>query len=201
MNNIRLRRAVFLDRDGVVNLGAKVDRWEELVLVPGAPGAIASLQMAGLVTVLTTNQTALGEDHDGNVIWDEARLNRQHLSEIHDRMHYLLGVRFDLIKFCPHAYWLPGGAGCKCHKPNPGMILEAAQELNIDLARSWMIGDRASDMHAAAAAGIGRRFLVTSGVHENEADKVRGGLAIVPSIVEAAALILGELRAEHPMAC
>jgi D-glycero-D-manno-heptose 1,7-bisphosphate phosphatase len=189
------RPAVFCDRDGVINKGGKVDRVEEFELIPGAPSALQSLREAGFLLVLTTNQTALGEDKDGNVVWPDARLNRTHFAQITARMEYLLGLKFDAIKFCPHAYWEPYNVVCDCHKPKPGMILEAAGELNIDVPSSWMIGDRAGDMDSAAAAGITKRILVTSGTStENQADLVKGGLFIVPSIVEAARLIKAHMR-------
>jgi D-glycero-D-manno-heptose 1,7-bisphosphate phosphatase len=188
------RPAVFLDRDGVVNKGAKVDRVEELELIPGAPQALRILRDWGFLLVLYTNQTALGEDLDGNVVWEGARLDRGHLQAIHDRMEYLLGLKFDAIKLCPHAYMAPHNIVCACHKPQPGMILEAARELRIDLGQSWAIGDSAKDMDAAAAAGIvDNRILVTTGEHTvNQADMVKPprGLFVMPSIVEAADLIV-----------
>lgn len=194
------RRAVFLDRDGVLNYGALVDRVEQFELVRGAPNALASLRAAGYLLILTTNQGGLGEDLDGNVIWDGARLDRTHLAAIHDRMQYLLGLSLDAIKFCPHAYWDPRGK-CSCHKPLPGMILEAEREFDIDLENSWVIGDRCGDMEAAANAGITNRILVKTGTHADEENKVSGGLYIVPSIVEAANLILALKRCERPSAC
>lgn len=197
MNDIidTARPAVFVDRDGVINKGGKVDRVQEFELIPGAPRALESLRDAGFLLVLVTNQTALGEDNDGNVVWPDARLNRRHLAEITARMEYLLGLKFDANKFCPHAYFEPYNVQCECHKPKPGMLLDAARELNIDLTRSWMIGDRAGDMHAAAAAGVTNRILVTSGTStENQADLVKGGLYVVPSIVEASQLIKARRR-------
>jgi D-glycero-D-manno-heptose 1,7-bisphosphate phosphatase len=198
--NLLLRPAVFFDRDGVINWGGKVDRVEEFEMIPGAAAALASLRSAGYLLVLTTNQGGLGEDREGNVIWDKARLDRGHLAAIHDRMHYLLGLRFDAVKFCPHAYWDERGA-CNCHKPQPGMLLEAAQELGIDLERSHMIGDRSGDMQAAANAGVTSRFLVKTGTSPNEEEKVKGGLYIVPSVVEAATVILRLDAASRPYAC
>lgn len=200
MTTTTLRPAIFLDRDGVINKGGKVDRAEEFELIPGVCAALESLRRAGFLLVLVTNQGGLGEDLDGNVIWDEARLDRTHLNEIHSRMRYLLGLSFDAIKFCPHAYW-DSRADCTCHKPKPGMILEAARELGIDIDNSWMIGDRAGDMLSATAAGISHRILVKSGTSPNEDDKVRGGLFITPTLVEAAALIIALKQAERPLAC
>lgn len=184
------RPAVFFDRDGVINKGAKVDRVEEFELIPGTPQALSSLRQAGFLLVLATNQTALGEDNHGNVVWPAARLNRGHLTEITARMEYLLGLKFDAVKFCPHAYFEPYKVDCECHKPKPGMVLEAARELNIDLEQSWFIGDRAGDMECAAAAGVGHRILVMSGDNkEPQAELVKGGMFVLPSIVQAAHLI------------
>lgn len=195
-----LNRAVFFDRDGVINRGGKVDRPEEFELIQGASAALERLRRAGFLLVLTTNQGGLGEDLLGNVIWDQARLDRGHLDQIHAKMHYLLGLQFDAIKFCAHAYWDPRG-DCHCHKPKPGMILDAARELRIDVGQSWMIGDRAPDMDAARAAGVASRILVKTGTSPNEEEKVRGGLFIVPSVVQAADLILRLRQIETRMAC
>ncbi len=197
MNSNFERPAVFLDRDGVINSGSKVDRAEQFELIPGAAAAMASLRNAGFPLIITTNQGGLGECLEGTVIWDKARLDRTHLEAIHAKMIHLLGDGCpDLIKFCPHAYWDERG-DCHCHKPKPGMMIDAARELNIDLSRSWMIGDRSGDMEAAKNAGIGNRILVKSGDHPNEEEKVKGGLYIVPSVVEAAALILAFTRHDH----
>jgi len=191
------RPAVFLDRDGVLNYGSKVDRADQFELIPGAAAALASLGRAGYPRVVATNQGGLGECLQGTVIWDQARLDRTHLNAIHAKMNHLLGDGCpDLIKFCPHAYWDERG-DCNCHKPKPGMFIEAARELHIDLSRSWMIGDRCGDMEAAKNAGILNRILVKTGDHPNEEDKVKGGLYIVPSVVEAAALILAFQRHER----
>ena len=188
------RRAVFLDRDGVINHAGKVDRADEFHMIDCIPEAMRSLKQADLLLVITTNQGGLGEDFDGNVVWEKARLNRQDLAEIHAKMLGLLGpdASPDLIKFCPHANW---DYDCHCHKPKPGMLLDAAAELNIDLPRSWMVGDRFTDMEAAIAAGV-TPILVLTGESKNEIEKCPSGTIVIPSLKEAAQFILAQLAAE-----
>lgn len=196
----RKRRAVFVDRDGVINRGGKVDRVHEFLMLPCVREALEILKSAGFVLILTTNQGGLGEDLEGNVIWDLARLDRGHLSEIHARMQDELGPNacLDAIKFCPHAYW---AVDCKCHKPKPGMILEAAEEYDIDLALSFMIGDKAADCLSGIAAGV-HPILVLTGEHAAaEQAKLPPGCTVTTDLLTAAALILSYLRAESPMAC
>ena len=191
MSSQTKRRAVFLDRDGVINHAGKVDRVEEFHMIDGVPEAMRSLKQAHLPLVITTNQGGLGEDFDGNVVWDKARLDRHHLAEIHAKMLQLLGPEGspDLIKFCPHANW---DYDCHCHKPKPGMLLDAAAELNIDLAGSWMVGDRCTDIEAGIAAGV-TPILVLTGESNDEVSKCPPGTIVMPSLKEAAQFILSQL--------
>lgn len=158
--------AVFLDRDGVINrriVGGYVRRWEEFEFLPGIMETLPPMHAAGFRTVLVTNQRgiALGlmSEHD--------------LAAIHERMQQALadatGHRIDAIYFCPH----DRAGGCACRKPMPGMLLDAARDLDLDLSRSWMIGDSESDIEAGRAAGC-RTVLVGHG--ETRADFTAGSL-------------------------
>lgn len=136
--------AVFLDRDGVLSVedGAFVTRPEDLRLLAGAAEAVAKLNAAGWKVVVFTNQSAVGR----------GLLTAETLDAIHDRLRQELaaaGAALTAVYACIHH----PTAGCDCRKPLPGMLLQAAREHNIDLAKSYAIGDSPRDIAAAHAAG------------------------------------------------
>jgi D-glycero-D-manno-heptose 1,7-bisphosphate phosphatase len=156
---VRARRAAFLDRDGVLNLDrGYVHTIEQFEWIEGAREAIALLRASGYLTVLVTNQSGIARDY-----YDEAALHRlqQHLQEELARF----GTKLDAWYFCPHlpdATRVEYRVNCECRKPKPGMLLRAAQEHQIDLGASLLIGDKESDLAAARAAGA-RGFLFRGG--------------------------------------
>jgi D-glycero-D-manno-heptose 1,7-bisphosphate phosphatase len=144
---------VFLDRDGTINVkqpeGQYVTSPAELVLLPGAAKAVARLNAAGMRTILVTNQSWLSRTPGAATRY----------AAVHARLTELLaaeGARIDAAYHCPHA----AAAGCDCRKPKPGLLLQAAREHQIDLAKSVMIGDRQSDLRAGQAAGTGTVLLL-----------------------------------------
>ncbi len=151
--------AVFIDRDGTLNeeIGY-LYRPEDVVLVPGAGAALARLNALGIPVVVVTNQAGIGQGKYG---WPD-------FQAVMDRISALLaeaGARLDGVYAAAHH---PRGLGAYAHpdhpdrKPNPGMLLRAAQDLDLDLARSWMIGDKALDLAAGRNAGC-RVALVRTG--------------------------------------
>ena len=179
---MHLKPAVFLDRDGVVIEDSHyVDSAERVQLIPGSAESIAALNRAGWVVVIVTNQSGVAR----GLFPVEAVKN------VHNRLEELLqghGAKFDGAYFCPHypeSQLEEYRRDCDCRKPKPGMILQAARELNLDLSRSWMIGDRVSDLEAGAAAGC-RTVLVRTGY---------GGL-VNPALLDRESLGL-ELVASH----
>lgn len=148
------QRAVFLDRDGVINReNGFIARPDQLELLPGAAGAVARINRSGFLAIVVTNQPVIARG--------EATVEQ--LDEIHNKLETLLGREgafLDGIYYCPHH---PDGgfAGeipelkkdCDCRKPKPGMLLAAARALNIELSESWMAGDRETDIQAGASAG------------------------------------------------
>ncbi|MFO1220833.1 MAG: D-glycero-beta-D-manno-heptose 1,7-bisphosphate 7-phosphatase [Burkholderiaceae bacterium] len=172
-------RAVFLDRDGVINVEREyLHRIDDFVFVAGAPQALARLAAGGWRLVVVTNQSGIARGYYGE---DDYRALTAHM----ERELARHGVRLDAVLHCPH---LPDAAVaayrrvCDCRKPAPGMLLEAAQRLSLDLARSVMVGDKLSDVQAGRAAGVGRCVLVRSGhglsvADENSADAVHDDLA------------------------
>jgi histidinol-phosphate phosphatase family protein len=136
-------RAVFLDRDGTIIHDSGYPREASSVaLVPGASTALARLRAAGFRLVLVSNQSGVGR----------GLISPQELDEVHARVLELLGasgVELDGAYYCVHAPW----DGCACRKPSPTLLLEAAEELGLDLPKSFMVGDSASDVKAGEAAG------------------------------------------------
>jgi D-glycero-D-manno-heptose 1,7-bisphosphate phosphatase len=154
-----MRRCVFLDRDGVIN--EEVDYLHDpdrVVLVGGAAEAIAALGRAGLAVVVVTNQAGIAR----------GMYTERELAAVTARIGELLGRaggRLDATYFCPHHPEAGVGAGklaCRCRKPAPGMLEQAAAELGLDLARSAIVGDKATDLEAGRAAGCAA-VLVRSG--------------------------------------
>ncbi len=156
------QKAVFLDRDGTINryVGFLRDI-DEFDLLPGAAEAIKMINASGYLAVVVTNQPVVAR---GEVTEDELHL-------IHNKMETLLGIEgayLDAIYYCPH-HPDKGFDGeipelkidCDCRKPKPGMLLRAANDFNIELSESWMIGDGMNDIIAGNAAGC-RTVLIGS---------------------------------------
>ena len=150
-----MRRALFLDRDGVINVDhGYVWQPERFEALPGVFDALRMAQALGYALIVVTNQSGIGRGYFSEE--DYARL------EVHMRSVFASeGVTFDGIYHCPH-YWpeVDGTPPCACRKPQPGMILRAAEDHAIDLAHSILVGDKASDLAAASAAGVGRAYRV-----------------------------------------
>lgn len=173
--DLRNVRTVFLDRDGTINVKAAGGEYirfpEELVLLPGAAKAVAALNAAGLRTVLVTNQRWLSEK----------RAEPTHFTAVQRRLYELLandGARLDAAYHCPHAE-----NSCECRKPLAGMLVRAAQEHGVDLARSVMIGDGDTDMMAGRTAGTATILLRPGGRPTVDADFVVNDLAAAVELI------------------
>ena len=157
-------KAAFLDRDGVINRDqAYVHRWEDFEFMPGAIEAMRRLQQAGYALVVVTNQSGLARGY-----YSEEQY--QALSVAMRQALAGQGITLAGIYHCPHhpaGVVAPLAVACDCRKPAPGLLLRAAQELQLSLADSLLIGDKASDIEAARAAGVGRAYLVDSDNPEN----------------------------------
>jgi D-glycero-D-manno-heptose 1,7-bisphosphate phosphatase len=149
-----MKRAIFLDRDGVIieNRPDYVRSWDDVAFYPQALTGLAQICQLPYLIVLITNQSAVGREIISlDTAWT---INRQLVDVVNQN-----GGRIDRVYMCPHAPW----EGCNCRKPKPGLLLQAASELSIDLDRSLMIGDALTDLQAAAAAGVSRTALVRTG--------------------------------------
>ena len=146
-------RAIFLDRDGVIseNRDDHVKSWDEFRFLPGALEAIAWLRESGFRVFVVTNQA----------IVNRGIVSAEVIDDIHARMLWHVvqhGGFIDDIQYCPHDY----GENCHCRKPRPGMISALAAKWNIDLSRSYMIGDAWTDIAAGHAANC-RCIMVRTG--------------------------------------
>ncbi len=172
-----MKRAVFLDRDGIINRAVVRDgkpyppaTLEEFELLPGVEQAIHALCKAGFLIIVVTNQPDVATGVQ----------RREVVEAMHDKLR-TAGLCDD-IKVCYHVE----ADGCDCRKPKPGMLLDAAREWQIDLARSFMVGDRWRDVAAGKAAGC-FTFFIDYKYQEQQAEKPD---AVVASLAEAAKLIL-----------
>ncbi|MGV1098635.1 D-glycero-beta-D-manno-heptose 1,7-bisphosphate 7-phosphatase [Thiovibrio sp. JS02] len=173
------RPAVFLDRDGTINeqMGY-INHISRFVLLPGAAEAIRRLNGQGIPVVVVTNQSGLARGYFPESL----------LAEVHEKMRVQLaaaGAHLDGIYVCPHhpeAKEERFRAACDCRKPKPGLFLRAAAELDLDLARSYLVGDRWSDLKAAAAVRA-KGVLVLTGYGRGDYEYIGPGQAVQPSFV------------------
>ena len=179
----KIRRAVFLDRDGVINRALERESkpfpprsLDEFEILPEVPAACAKLKAAGFLLVVATNQPDVGR----------GTLKQELVEAIHAEMRRQLPL--DRVEVCYHPG--QGQSDCDCRKPKPGMLLRAARELNIDLAQSWMVGDRWRDVDCGHAAGCRTIF-----IHCGYAEELRQKPDFsARNLAEAADIILRESK-------
>jgi D-glycero-D-manno-heptose 1,7-bisphosphate phosphatase len=183
-----LQPAVFVDRDGVINVNRDdyVRRWEEFEFIPGVLEALAALAQLGLPIFVVTNQSCIGR---GLVL-------PQVIESIHQRMIQVIeehGGRVDGVVLCPH---VPDD-NCNCRKPKPGLLIELAQQHGLDLQRSFLIGDALSDAQTALAAGVHPILLEENSYRKGYAREailaLPSQVAIVPDLAAATGQIRNQL--------
>lgn len=155
-------RAIFLDRDGVLNADSEefIKSPDELHLLPGVPESLARLSEAGYALIVVTNQSGVGR----------GLVSEEDLAAIHDRLRLAIeaeGGRLTAVYYCPHH---PDDR-CVCRKPSPEMVRRAAREHHLDLQASFFVGDKPRDISCGAEAGC-KTILVLSGL-EKEYDPSR----------------------------
>ena len=154
--------AVFLDRDGTINeeMGY-LNHIDRFVLIPGAAAAIRSINESDLKTVVVTNQSGVARGY----------FPKELIDQVHQKMNDLLeeeGAFLDGIYTCTHAPSSKGeSGGCGCRKPKIGLMKQAAQELSLDLEKSYVVGDRFKDVEMARNAGA-KAILVLTGYGRGE---------------------------------
>lgn len=151
-----------MDRDGVINKDRSdyVKNWEEFEFLPGSLDALRLLTLNGYQIVLVTNQS----------IVNRRMITESELLEIHTKMISVIrdhGSSIEAIYYCPH---VPED-GCRCRKPEPGLILQAQADYALDLSKTCMIGDSFKDVSCARRAGCGSVILVRTG-HGEEAERL-----------------------------
>lgn len=161
-------RAVFLDRDGTINVERDyLHRVEDFEFIPDVPRSIKRLNDAGFLVVVVTNQSGVARGY-----YDERAVD-----SLHEHIQNLLaeqGARIDAFSLCPHHPTEGVGAyriDCDCRKGAPGMLLQAARDHDIDLGRSFMVGDKLADVEAGIAAGC-EPILVRTGYGDRDEPKV-----------------------------
>jgi len=144
-------KAVFLDRDGVVNRNAKEHRYiirlNQLKVLPGSKEAVEDLYNAGFQLFIVSNQPGIAK----------RLLTERQLDRIHKKLQEELGNRIEHIYYCPHRK----EDNCNCRKPKPGMLLGTAKDYNLNLSECYYIGDAEEDIEAAKRAGCKMIFVLT----------------------------------------
>lgn len=173
-----MRRAVFLDRDGVINRALVRDgkpyapiNAAEFELLPGISAALNRLRESGFLNIVVTNQPDVAT----------GKQQREDIDALHDRLK--AGLAIDAFKVCCHV----DADNCVCRKPKPGLLLEAAREFNIDLGASFMVGDRWRDVAAGQRAGCKTCFFIDYGYAEKRPEQP---FIIVKSLENSVGLIL-----------
>ena len=178
--------AVFLDRDGTLNVDhGYVHEIDNFQFIDGAIEALQELKKMGFALVLITNQSGIAR----------GMFSEDQFMQLTEWMDWSLADRdvdLDGIYFCPHLPDAPVEAyrqACDCRKPHPGMLLSAQKHLDIDMAASYMVGDKTEDVLAGKAAGVGTNVLVRSGKTvtaegEAAADWVLNSIAELPQAIK-----------------
>lgn len=186
MGQRRPSRAVFLDRDGtLIHNVHYCHNPEQVSLLPGVSQALAWLQRAGYRLIVISNQSGVARGY----------LSERDLARVNGRLHQVLaaeGIHIQAIYYCPHH---PEGTcsgyaeQCLCRKPEPGLLLRAAAEWGIALARSWYIGDVLADVEAGNRAGC-RTVLVDLGTEPRPGEAICTPTFVARNLPHAARLIL-----------
>ena len=184
---IEPRRAVFLDRDGVIcrNRVDHVKSWDEFVFLSQAREALACLTRLDLAIVVVTNQAAINRE----------LVTEDTVEDIHDRMCReisLAGGRIDGVYYCPHR----PDEQCACRKPQPGMLLRAASDLSIELPGSYMVGDAWSDIGAGLAVGCVPYLVMTGRAGRQAPVALREASRQVRVVADLSEAVTAILRSE-----
>jgi D-glycero-D-manno-heptose 1,7-bisphosphate phosphatase len=188
MRRKRFRGAVFLDRDGVINVDRRdyVKSWSEFKFLPGVFKALRLLKENEIRVIIITNQSGV----------NRGLMTLDTLLEIHEKMLDAIrthGGEIETIYYCPHT----PEENCKCRKPKPGMVLKAVKDLKIDLSRSYLVGDSEKDVELARSLAI-KCIRITDGTSYHTRVERRGWTKKSPissrSLLEAVKCIRHDLK-------
>ncbi len=184
---MRERRAVFLDRDGTINVEKEyLHRPEDFQFITGAPQAIRLLKDAGLLVIVITNQSGIARG-----FYDEAAVDRLHRHL--DRELARIGTGIDAYYYCPHHPEFGNDTyrrECDCRKPRVGMLLKAAADFSLALPACYLIGDKLEDVEAGLRAGC-RPLLVRTGYGAAVEPWLPAGVPVYDDLLAAAREIAG----------
>ncbi len=170
--------AVFLDRDGTINVERRyLHRYENWEWIPGAVEAIRAFNEKGLLVIVISNQAGIARG-----FYPESDVMALH-RRVEDDLS-ALGARIDAYYFCPHHPEFGEKIKCDCRKPAPGLFFRAQREWGIDLSRSFMVGDKAEDVTAGEAAGV-KSILVSTGYGSMHRRLIDAGTPCVNDLLEA----------------
>ncbi|MDP3291247.1 MAG: D-glycero-beta-D-manno-heptose 1,7-bisphosphate 7-phosphatase [Sulfuricurvum sp.] len=159
-----MNKALFLDRDGVVNIEKNyLHKIEDFELMEGIVDVCRTYAEQGYLIIIVTNQSGISRGYYTEE--DFAHLSRWMVEHFK-----ALGVTITHIYHCPHHESIDGA--CECRKPSPGMFLEARKEYDLDMEHSVMIGDNERDIEASLKAGVGKNILLTSEKATSNADQI-----------------------------
>jgi D-glycero-D-manno-heptose 1,7-bisphosphate phosphatase len=178
-----MRKAIFFDRDGVIceNRDDYVKGWDEFQFLPGAMDALQRISPTSFLVIVVTNQSAI----------NQGLVTRQTVEGIHEKMISEVkakGGRIDAVYYCPHT----PVENCPCRKPKPGLLLAASKDLEIDLTRSFMVGDKLSDLDAGHAAGCAGILVLSGKGGKQDLSRIGKELVIVKDMYEAVTVILSK---------
>lgn len=175
-----MRPCIFFDRDGtLIEERNYLSDPSQVALIPGAAEAVRLARQAGYLAVVLTNQSGVGR----------GLFTMKDVEAVHRQLQELLaegGAKLDAIYICPHA----PEEGCACRKPLPGLAVQAAGDLGIDLRASWMIGDKAADLELAAAAGMRGALVLTGYGASVPQEALRLAAVTAPGVLVAVRAIL-----------
>jgi D-glycero-D-manno-heptose 1,7-bisphosphate phosphatase len=177
-----LKPAVFLDRDGTLNVEKEyLHRIEDWEWIPGAVEAIRKINRMGWLAIVVTNQAGVARGYyaEGDVRALHGKVDNMLAAE---------GAHIDGYYYCPHHAEYGETRNCACRKPAPGMLLAAQRDFGIDLSHSYMIGDKALDVEAALRAGV-TPVLVMTGYGAGEQSKLPEGTKCAPDVLGAVEMI------------
>jgi D-glycero-D-manno-heptose 1,7-bisphosphate phosphatase len=177
--------AVFLDRDGTINVEKNyLCHFEDWEWIPGAKEAIRALKQSGYKVVVVSNQAGIARG-----MFKPSDVERLHSFLQQELTHF--GATIDAFYYCPHHPDFNGN--CSCRKPAPGMLIQASLDLNLDFARSWMIGDKFIDVQAGRAASV-QSVMVRTGYGVSEQKYIDRKTQVFDSLVYAIRHIVGNQK-------